>query len=98
MFNAIPVFCENEEPVDNKLSLVSNKLGGYITIQAENLGENVFYDLVVYDSSGKQVFVGQHFTESGQVNDNVQIINQATGVYIVKLMVGSKVLSEKTVW
>lgn len=98
MFNAVSVQCNADEQPKGQMTVATNKLGGYLNIQSSELGENVFYELRVYDASGKQIYMGEHFTESGSSNDNIQISSQAAGIYIIQLNAGNVVISEKVSW
>lgn len=97
VFDVITVKCDQNEP-ETQLSVVSNKGNGYINILGDDLGENVFYELRVFDATGKQIYMGEHFTESGRTDDKVMIYNQASGVYIIQVTVGDKMLSDKAIW
>ena len=97
VFDIVSVSCEQDQS-DSKISTISNKDVGYINIQAEDLGENVFYGLRVFDAAGKQVYNREHYTESGRTDDKVSIYNQSSGIYIIQLNVEGKVLIDKVVW
>lgn len=97
VFQAISVNCQDVLSESASLSLASDKINGSIQVISE-VEENQFYDLVIYDATGKKVYSGQGFTESGQINDKVFIHTQATGIYIVQLVVEDKLISEKLIW
>ena len=97
VFDIVSVSCEQDQS-DSKISTISNKDVGYINLQAEDLGENVFYGLRVFDAAGKQVYNREHYTESGRTDDKVSIYNQSSGIYIIQLNVEGKVLIDKVVW
>ena len=79
------------------MNVAPNYNNGYINVNAE-ISENSFYQLMVYDASGKQVYSGEHYTESGMTEDRVQVYSQATGIYIVKIVVNGQLMSDKVLW
>jgi hypothetical protein len=96
VFNPISVNCSVEKG-KSQLFIAGNKMNGSIKVQS-TVSENQFYDLSVFDASGKQVYTGQGFTESGEIDDQLFIYTQATGIYIVQMVVDGQLYSEKLVW
>lgn len=96
-FKTVTANCKEDQPILN-FDVVSSHNEGYVTIIADEIGENVFYDLRVIDITGKQIYVGQHYTENGEINDKINLENQPRGNYVVQVLYNNTHLSKKISW
>lgn len=98
IFDIISVYCKEKIVLHPTLNIIPNKTANLLTVKANYLKENSFYQVRITDISGKQLFLSESFTESGLVNDLLQLHNISSGVLIISIENEGSQLSSKVLW
>lgn len=90
----IPVLAVDQFNLETTFSVYPNPNNGEFTIKFSGASGNV--DLQVYDIRGRSVF-NKNYTETGDFNQNINLGNVQSGMYILNVNDGSKTVTKKII-
>ena len=90
----IPVLAVEQFNLETTFSVYPNPNNGEFTIKFSGASGNV--DLQVYDIRGRSVF-NKNYTETGDFNQNINLGNVQSGMYILNVNDGSKTVTKKII-